>query len=366
LYTVNAYISKSALRHNLKVIKKLAAGSKIIAMVKAKAKAKANAYGHGSLEIAEILYDVDFFGVARLHEALALALRNSGVQQRIFLTEGFLEKDELYQIAENNLEIVVHHEWQLEMLNNIELKKPISVWLKVDTGMHRLGFSVDKIAGVLSFLSNCPQVKPIINFMTHLSSADEPDSAKTAEQISCFKSAVSNHKGFFSAANTAAIFNNPESHMDYVRPGIALYGANPLCSYKGTSNNYELKPVMSLFSKVIAIQELRTFESVGYNPIWKTDRPTKIAVVAIGYGDGYPRHAKGGTPVYIDGQYFPLVGRISMDMITIDIGDADIKITEKVELWGENLSINIVAAHAGTISYELLCSLTQRVKYHYV
>ena len=361
MHTAIAHINRAALRHNLNRVRELVPGHPVMAMV------KANAYGHGLLEVANALADVDAFGVARLHEAVAL--REAGFQQTIVLLEGFFLAEELPLLAELELDTVIHQSWQLEALQQAALHHPIRVWVKADTGMHRIGFAPEQVAQVFADLACCTSVQSNIQLMTHFSCADDISSSKTAEQLDCFTSLIYaqqeiSPQGELSVANSAAILAYPEAHLGWLRPGIMLYGSNPLLG--GVATDFDLQPVMTLSSKVIAVRDVAANEPVGYGATWHSNKPTRIAVVAIGYGDGYPRHAPNGTPVLINGQRFGLAGRVSMDMITVEIDGADVQVGDPVELWGENLSADEVARHAGTISYALFCGMTKRVVCHYI
>ena len=358
MYTVHAYIDKNALRQNLRTVKKLAPDSKVMVML------KANAYGHGIIEVAETCTEADIFGVARLHEAVQL--RNAGIDKRVLLLEGFVDEADLAPISSLGLEVVVHQLWQVETLERGDFIKPIEVWIKVNTGMHRLGFFGEQLSDVFQRLSSLTSVRNPIHLMSHLSSADDLESMKSLSQISRFELIGSFLReqglgGDLSLANSLGLIRFPQSHFDIVRPGIMIYGASDT-----TELDVEQLPVMTLTSKVIAINDLPPNEPLGYGETWSSSKKTKIAVVAIGYGDGYPRHATNGTPVFINGKVFPLVGRVSMDMITVDIGDSEVKVGDTAELWGKNLSISTVANYSATIAYTLLCCLTNRVKFHYV
>lgn len=361
MHTAIAHINRSALRHNLQRVREVVPGHPVMVML------KANGYGHGLIEAAKAFSNADAFGVARLHEAVEL--REAGFQQRILLLEGFLQAEELALLSELELESVVHQAWQVEALQQAQLHHPIRIWVKADTGMHRIGFLPEQVPQVFADLACCPCVQSDIQLMSHFACADDTGSAMTAEQLDCFTSLIYAQQevspnGELSIANSAAILTRPEAHLGWLRPGIMLYGANPMLD--GVASDFELQPAMTLSSRVMAIRELEAGEPVGYGATWRAEKNTRLAVVAIGYGDGYPRHAKNGTPVLINGQRFELAGRVSMDMITVDIGDAQVKVGDSVELWGENLSADEVARHAGTISYELFCGITKRVVCHYI
>lgn len=349
-----AFINLRALRHNLKQVKKLAPNSKILAVI------KANGYGHGIERVAEQFTAADGFGVASMDDALRL--RQKGLLHPILLLEGVFSETELKLVAQNRLDIVVHSQHQVEWLLNTHFEQSQNIWLKIDTGMHRLGFHPDSVSMVLEQLKNSKS--PFnITLMSHFASADvasEAGTTTTLKQFKCFQMFM-DEKFPASLANSAALVRYPETQLDWVRPGIMLYGAG-LCAQ--SLHRYNLQPVMRLESSIQALHWISKGESVGYGQRWTADKDSFIAVVAIGYGDGYPRHAKNGTPVVIHGQRVPLVGTVSMDMITVDVTKiADqVAINDRVILWGnEKLSVDEVAKHSDTIGYELLCGVTQRV-----
>lgn len=347
-------ISTTALLHNLNHIKQRAPNKKVIAMV------KANAYGCGIRAVLPVLEGrVDAFGVACLEEALAI--RAIGLRTPCVLFEGVFSPDEINIALKNNCEIVIHQEHQLEWLLSAPLQSRIKVWVKVNTGMSRLGFPSAKVHGVISSLVNCPWVDKDIGLMTHFASADEPDLSASRIQMQCYDSLTLPEAGYKrSLANSAAILALPEAHGDVIRPGIMLYGISPF-SHK-TGQELGLRPVMSFMSGIIAINEYPKGAKIGYGGCWEASRPSRIGIVAVGYGDGYPRHIKPNTPVWIKGQEVPIVGRISMDMTSIDLTDfPDLQLGDPVELWGSRIPVETIAASAGTIPYELLCQLSARV-----
>jgi alanine racemase len=376
LRTATVIINHKALLNNVAVIKQLAPKRKILAIL------KANAYGHGLEHIAKLLAEslhenedkseslVDAFGVARLDEAIAL--RTAGISKPIVLLEGFFCAEELTTFIQYNLETVIHNQQQLTLLLNASLTQTMKVWLKIDTGMHRLGIEPEEFNHIYSSLKNSQNVQSEITLMTHLSCADDVDSDVTEQQLSCFHQLIENANESISIANSAGICAWENSHGDWLRPGIMLYGISPML--KQTAESLNLQPVMTLKASLIAIRDIKAGEAVGYGASWISERDTKIGVVAVGYGDGYPRHAKNGTPVLINGRIVPLVGRVSMDMITVDLGqnadditnDAtsiyDDKVGDIATLWGQGLAVEDIAEAADTIAYELLCNISQRVK----
>lgn len=353
--SATAIINLHALAHNYKIIKSYAPNSKVLAVL------KANAYGHGLTLIAKALPQADAFGVARISEAIAL--RHSGITQPIVLLEGFFSIDELTQLTQYNLETVVHNAYQLDLLTQAKMASPVKVWLKIDTGMHRLGVSPEEFTHFHHTLRANPNVKPALILMSHLGCADDIHDNTTALQLSLFKQLIS-PESECSLANSAAICAWPDTHFDWVRPGLMLYGVSPLLELN--QNKKTLQPVMTIKSSIIAIRQIEKGQSVGYGSHWTSNIDTCIAVVAIGYGDGYPRHAENGTPVFVNGRIVHLVGRVSMDMITVDLGETSLtnlkdKIGDEVTLWGDELPIELIAKHATTIPYELLCNISARV-----
>lgn len=356
-----ADIDLSALRHNLQVASAAAPHARQMAIV------KANAYGHGMLEVAQALEAADAFGVASLEEAIQL--REVGIRQRIVLLEGFSCEEDLRRIRRYALETVVHQEHQVRMLE-ASLGDPISVWIKIDTGMHRLGFAPEHATDSYRRLQHCPGVSSPLQLMTHLANADDPDDPLTDTQVRIFAEAVSfDDPGEardipVSIANSAGILGWPATHADWVRPGIMLYGASPFLNRLAADAG--LKPVMTLRSELIAVNHHRKGARVGYGGHWTCPENMPVGVVAIGYGDGYPRHAVSGTPVLVNAQRVPLIGRVSMDMLTVDLrSQLDARLGDPVVLWGSGLPVETVANSAGTIAYELLCGVTRRVPFVY-
>ncbi|MCW3171380.1 alanine racemase [Shewanella subflava] len=351
-----AEISRHALQHNLARLREIAPHSQIMAVV------KANGYGHGLLNVAQCvgnyLGGADGFGLARFEEALEL--RHGGVKGRLLLLEGFFRASDLPLIVEHDIETTVHHESQIDMLENISLSKPVKVWLKIDTGMHRLGFSLAQFTSIYQRLMSCNSVAKPINLMTHFACADEPQNPLTQKQIQAFEELVKGLDGERTLANSAATLFWPHSQADWIRPGIALYGVSPVVGDKGF--NHQLIPAMELVSNLIAVREHKAGDTVGYGAYWQAKEDTLLGVVAIGYGDGYPRNAPEGTPVLINGRRVPIVGRVSMDMLTVDLGkNATDNVGDSVQLWGKSLAVEEVAEHIGTIAYELVTKLTPRV-----
>ena len=347
-----ALINSQALRHNLQVVREQAPTAKVVAVV------KANAYGHGLLAVAKTLKEADAYAVARVEEALTL--RSGGIVKPVILLEGFFSADDLPVLAANNLQTAVHSWEQLAALEQAELPQPIRAWVKFDTGMHRLGVRPEEAEAFLQRLANCKNVIQPFNAMTHFSCADELENPATQEQIALFKALTEGLAGEFALSNSAGVLAWTEAHADWVRPGIMLYGISPFVDKVGADHG--LLPVMTLKSTLIAVRRAKAGEKVGYSANWTTPRDTWLGVVAMGYGDGYPRMAPNGTPVLINGRLVPTAGRVSMDMMTVDLGpDAVDKVGDEVTLWGEGLAVEQVANYVGTIPYELITKLTPRI-----
>jgi len=354
---LRALINTQSLQHNFQRVKSLAPNSRIMAVV------KADAYGHGLIPVTAALREADAFAVASIDEAIPLhdALKGSSP---ICLLEGLFKPDELKEAAARRFQVVVHSEKQLANLEASKVESPIGVWLKIDTGMNRLGILPQEFSSSMRRLKKLDGVH-LLGVMSHLACADDPESSMTNEQQQRFEAAVAGAGLERSLANSSGIVHWPETHYEWVRPGIMLYGSSPMSGEE--ADQFDLKPVMSLTSEIVAIRKVKKGDSVGYGCSWRTDRDTEIGVVACGYGDGYPRHAVPGTPVLVKQQRLPLVGRVSMDMITVDLGPASgITVGDEVTLFGQGLSIDEVAASAGTISYEILCHITARVPRVYI
>lgn len=350
---VDARIDLSAIRHNLRQVRVAAPKTKIIAII------KANAYGHGLVRAARALDEADAFGVACFEEAVML--REAAISKPIILLSGFFETTELDLAYQHDLSIVVHHPAQLEHLERSKLSYPLKVWMKIDSGMHRLGISLDMALSVWQRLNQIPAIIKPIGLMTHLASADDPVSLQTTQQIDCFDQIVKGLPGEQSIANSAAILAWPSAHRHWVRPGLMLFGVSPLAE---TQQSIHLKPAMTLTSRLIAINSYKQGSPIGYGASYVCPTDMPVGVISIGYGDGYPRHAAHGTPVLIKGQRVPLIGRVSMDSICVDLRDhPNAAIGDVVELWGTNLPVADVARYASTIPYELLCKVTNRVKF---
>ena len=348
---LKATINHQALLSNLDYIKKLANKSKVMSVL------KANAYGHNLLDVANTLSSSDGFAVLSINEAMQL--RKNNFKQSILLLEGFFDKDEVNIASELRINVTVHNQKQIELINQVKPTFPINIHLKINTGMNRLGFMPDEISYLLESLNSNPYIDDIV-LMTHFSTADEEEGIE--KQLGIFNLISDNYNYPASVANSAAIIRYPESRLDWVRPGIMLYGLSPF--EDKTSKDLGLIPAMSLISEIIAVQNIKAGNSVGYGLGFKANKDMRIGIVACGYADGYPRHAKNGTPVAIDGYLSSLVGRVSMDMLYVDLSQIpSANIGSKVELWGERVFVDSVAQFSGTVGYELICAISasQRV-----
>lgn len=347
-------INLAALLHNLKRVRELAPHRRVIAMV------KANAYGHGIVRIAQALTGADALGVASLEEGMIL--REAGVNQPIVLMEGLFNPEEMTEAIKHNFTLVVHHLPHVEMLEKIkEVPKPIPIWLKINTGMHRLGIPPEQTQSIYNRLMAIPVIQKPLGLMTHFAQADSLLSDATSNQIACFNQAVANLTGPKSLANSAAILAWPQAHGDFVRPGLILYGATPFADKTGL--DHDLQPVMTLTSRIIAITPVKKGEKVGYGGTWTASNDMLLGIVGVGYGDGYPQFAKNGTPLLVNGRESPLVGRVSMDMLTVDLSNQpNAQIGDPVVLWGEGLPVERVAKSSNTSAYEILTRMTPRPK----
>ncbi|HET8705285.1 MAG TPA: alanine racemase [Pseudomonadales bacterium] len=352
-----ALIDLAALRHNLNRVRELAPKQKVLALV------KADAYGHGLIPAARALAGADCLGVAHLDEAFEL--RDSGVNTPLLILEGAFDTRELMQISQQQIRMVIHSLEQIDMLETTRISKPLSVWLKIDTGMNRLGVELKDVALCIERLQSSGKVADI-TLITHFACSDEPAHPLNKLQLERFLDVSAPYSFPRSMANSGGILFHPGSHFDWVRPGIILYGASPAGDSDG--KKIGLKPVMTVRSEIIAIRQVSAGEPVGYGCHWVAERDSVIGVVAIGYGDGYPRHAENGTPVLVNGKLVPLVGRVSMDMITVDLTDLQqsVKVGDPAVLWGDGLPVEEIAKYTDTICYELLCQMTRRVNRVYL
>ncbi|OTG88435.1 alanine racemase [Acinetobacter sp. ANC 3813] len=345
------YIDSEALQYNLNRVKQLAPTAKIVSMV------KANAYGHGVKDCLAALADSDAFGVACLEEALEI--RNLGFQQPITLIEGIFSADEMQIVIDQRIEIVVHHQQQLNWLRahkDAYIAKDLKVWVKLNSGMNRLGFKVPEIIEVIHQLKAEGLTCVLAMHFANADADNHPLNEQQKNQFLQVKEACA--PVLASCCNSAAIFKWPELNFDFVRPGIMLYGASPFADK--TVHDLDLKPVMTFSAEVIALNTIQAGESVGYGSTFVADQAMKLAIVSIGYGDGYPRAFPKQNYVAINGQQTRVIGRVAMDMIAIDATGLNLTLGTEVELWGKNRLVDDVAEANGTIGYELLCRLSAR------
>lgn len=345
---IQVYIDQNALAHNLHIARR-ATSARIMAVI------KASGYGHGLLRTAQALATADGFALLDIKDAISL--REAGYRQTILLLEGFFEPDDLELIAQYELSCVIHSDWQITMLDAYPKRACLDVWLKVNTGMNRLGYPPEQVSSVMAALRRHVAVREI-TLMTHFAHADE--TRGVSQQLELFNEMAADYHLPRSLANSAALLRHRASHGDWVRPGIMLYGASPFAEV--SAQQLGLRPAMTLSSKIIATQQLSMGDEIGYAGKFRADRSMRVGTVACGYADGYPRHAPCGTPLLVEGQKTRLLGRVSMDMLSVDLSDLpQTQVGSRVTLWGEGMPIDEVAQASGTISYELMCTLTARV-----
>ncbi|TZF90546.1 alanine racemase [Cognatilysobacter lacus] len=356
----SATIHVDALRHNLGQVRALAPRSRVMAVV------KADGYGHGLERVARALAGADAFGVAALSDAERL--RAAGISQPILLLSGFDEPGDIERLRSLNVWTTVHHASQLEMLEQAPPGEPVDCWLKLDSGMHRLGFAPDAFRaahGRIMALQGHSVGQVVL--MNHFASSDEfPDSPshgrQTRQQLDAFRSATAGIDAPRSLANSAAVLGWPDAHDDWIRPGGALYGMSVVEGRTGA--DFGLRPAMTLSTRLIAVNRIRRGGRIGYAGTWECPEDMDVGVAAIGYGDGYPRAAPAGTPVLVGGHRTQVIGRVSMDLMTIDLrGVPGARVGDPVTLWGPDLPVETIAQRAGTIGYELTCSITRRVRF---
>lgn len=347
-----AHIDIDALQHNLGVIRNHAGTARIMAVI------KANGYGHGMAKVARALWAADGFAVASIDEAIQL--RALGWQKPILLLEGMFGTDEIAACVKHQVSVTVHHFDQIRILQASKPAQSLPLFLKLNSGMNRLGFDPQDFPRALAQLQ-AMQTPTDITLMSHFATAD--DAYGITDQLQIIQTCFDGLPYPVSLANSAALFRYPASRGDWVRPGIALYGASPFA--ETPASELDLRPVMTLHSRIIAVQTLKPGDALGYGRTWVADRPSRIGVVACGYADGYPRHAQTGTPILVNGQLTRTLGRVSMDMMFADLtGLPDADVGSAVILWGRGIPVENVAIAAGTISYELLCARAQRVPDH--
>jgi alanine racemase len=352
--TTTATIHLGALRHNLARIQQLAAPARVMAVV------KADAYGHGLERVARALdAGAECFAVAALGDGLRL--RAAGHRQRIVVLSGPDQAGDIAEMQRLRLEAAIHHDSQLQWLADASPRHGrLRVWLKIDSGMHRLGFALERAADVHARLAAMPGVDPEIGLLSHFSESEVFDGATTRAQITRFADVTRDLPGPRSLSNSAAVLGWPDARADWVRSGGLLYGLSVVDGKTG--GDFGFRPAMTLGTRLIAINRIGKGERIGYNGTWACPEDMPVGVAAIGYGDGYPRSAVAGTPVLVGDRRVPLIGRVSMDLITLDLREAPrAKVGDPVTLWGEHLPAETVAQHAGTISYDLTCGMTRRV-----
>lgn len=364
-FGARALIRLGALKHNLETLRDAVPGAKVMAVI------KANAYGHGMVAVARTLTDVDAFAVARLPEALLL--RDAGIDRPIILLSGIFSRQELHSAADNGFEIVVHCEEQVQLLD-APAGEPLVAWLKVDTGMNRLGFTPERATELIDTMRSAAAVREL-RLMTHFADADNIEGPLTDLQMQRFRAVADGFDGCVSVANSPAMLGWPDiaaardglgfSGDCWIRPGIALFGISPFAGQ--TSHDLGLKPVMQFEARLIAKKSLKAGCQVGYKGRYTSDADTQLGIVAAGYGDGYSRHFRDGTPVLINGRRVPLIGNVSMDMLAVDLGaDADDSVGDIATLWGDGLPVEEIAPWADAIPYELVCGVMNRESSEFV
>lgn len=341
----------TALKHNAQQLKALAPNAQILPML------KANAYGHGALVIAKALPEVDGFGVATVDEGLAL--RDAGIKQAIVVMQG-AQTHETWQAAiQQDLTLTVHNASQLAVLKT--QSSSVKIWVQIDIGMHCLGFLPRELDAVWETVQQCNIDREALCWFGHFPGAYLSDKQQAQQQAATFLAATNNLPGQKSLANSAAILSLPESHLDWQRPGIAVYGISPF--EDKTAQDLGLQPVMQFTAPLLSIRELKKGDAISYGSTWTCPEDRRVGIVGVGYGDGYPHQAAPGTPVFFDGQLLPRVGKVAMDMMAIDLSNAPAaKIGDTVELWGANLPVEVIAKQANTIPYVLTTQVTNRVK----
>jgi alanine racemase len=355
---VTATIDLAAIQHNLAQVRRYAPNSKVMAAIKARA------YGHGAVPVAKALEaaNVDAFAVACIEEAIEL--RQAGINAPITLLEGVLSAEEAALAVKHRLSIVVHDQWQLDLLEALPKDSEPLLWFKLDSGMHRLGFPLSEVPRLVEILNEHPRWQ-FLGWITHLACADNTGNPATTEQTERYNNALKGLSGARSIANSAGIIAWSEARADWVRPGLMLYGASPFPDRSAL--DLGLKAAMTLESRLLAIREYDAGEAIGYGQTYRCPERMRVGVVAVGYADGIHRSLPNGTPVLVNGIEVPMAGRVSMDMITLDLRKApSAKVGDTVRLWGEGLPVEVIAKCAGTLAYELFCGLTQRVQFNYL
>jgi alanine racemase len=348
-------IDLGAIRSNLQKIRELAPQSKILAMI------KADAYGHGLLPVAKAIPEADGFGITTFDDALSL--RQAGCKQTIVLMHGFFEKEDLQTASFYDLHLVIHNHEQIQMLTQASLEKPVNVWLKIDTGMHRLGFAIEEVENAYVILQSCKNVQKPICLLSHFANSDQNNHFLNLEQKNQFAKITNTLSGVKSMENSAAILTANKNTFDWIRPGFMLYGASPFPDRIG--RDLGLSPAMSVMARILSIKNFQKGSFIGYGSTYQATRDGKMAVISIGYGNGYPKDAINGTPVLVGDKLCFTVGRVSMDMLTIDITDhPSIQLQDIVTLWGKNLPVEKVAEYLQCSPYELFCRVSKMTHFY--
>lgn len=350
-------IDTRAMRHNLGVARQASGTRSIFAAV------KADGYGHGLLTAARAFSKAQTDGLAVATPGEGVALREAGLSERVLILQGALTAEELDLAAHRSLELVFHDLAQLDMLDQQAASLPagcIRAWIKVDTGMHRAGLMPEDVQSARERLTHCPAVGGTVGLMTHFARADEPDSTPTEQQIETFGSIASDWTGETSLCNSAALLGSSAAGGDWVRPGIMLYGGNPFIF--GEAAQHRLQAAMTLKTVLVAVRTVPGGASIGYGGRFVAPETMPVGLASVGYGDGYPRHAPDGTPILVNGQRSQLIGRVSMDLVTVDLRGIEAQVGDEVECWGNGLPIDQVAQAAGTISYELMCQVSGQLR----
>lgn len=351
-------IDATALGHNFQVARSAASGRSVFAAV------KADGYGHGMLNAARAFSAAGTDGFAVATPGEGVLLRAEGLAERILVLQGALTVDELSLAVEHSLEMVFHDPSQIDLLERWQAAAGapagrLRAWIKIDTGMHRAGLNPDQLAPARRRLAACPRVEPLIGLMTHFARADEPDPSFTNTQVATFRDLAGDWQGATSLCNSAALLGH-DAGGDCVRPGIMLYGGNPFIF--GQACDHDLQAGMHLKTVLVAVREVPRGDAIGYGGRFVAPERMPVGVASVGYGDGYPRHAPDGTPIRINGQASTLIGRVSMDMITVDLRGIDARVGDEVECWGDRQPIDAIAQAAGTISYELMCQVSGQLR----
>ena len=350
-------IKKDNLINNFSEIKKYSPNSKIMSVI------KSNAYGHGMLEVAKTLKDSDAFAVATIKEAMFL--RKNNINKEIICLQGFSDSCEYKYCSENNIRPVIHEFSQINIIESTAINKPIKLWIKIDTGMNRLGFHVSDFFEIFNKCNNNKNIESPIGVMTHLACADEDEDNVSELQIIKILNIIEGQNTEISLFNSAGIikYSKKLKHNDnWIRPGLMLYGVSPCTKL----NNIHLKPAMTLTAPVISVKDCKEGESIGYGHTYKVKKDTRLAAIGIGYGDGFPRQFSNLGKVYYENNFFNIVGRVSMDIITVDIKNTNINVGSFVELWGDNINIKEISKLINTIPYELMCNLGNRLNKKYI